>query len=284
LIFEPALLIQRLGAINTNELFSGRFWGLAGAWHAPSVSLELNLASNERVAAVQARAYGRSGNRRWWLEYWLIPGAFRNPLLHARGESDRELVYYPELDASFSSASTGERGGRLDVRFGGTLSYVRLHMVAWREETYRQASVRVRATLRQTLTNTAVQTDYLLYSRISDGSRRHRHVGQVKVSRKYVSLSGRVRITDGETSTFGPLSGQLAGSIGFPLSHVGAWSLTLAADSYDLSTQAKQFVTIRVAQQLPFRYGRMDVHLRWRSTYASGPSALSLRVDSRVYL
>jgi hypothetical protein len=281
---EPALVIQRLRANGGDAEFAGRFWGFAGVWKGPSLSLELDLATNEQTIAVQARAYGQSDRSRWWLEYWHIPRAYRNPLLQARGESDREVVYYPELDVALSSASTGERGGRLDVRLGGTASYVRLHMAAWRESEFRQASLRARVTARRALPLVAIQADYLLYSRVTGGLQGQRHEARIRISRRRVFASGRIRLTDEEMSAFGPLGGQLAGGIGFPLSHVGVWSVTLAAESYDLRTQAKQFVTVRVAQQLPFRHGRMDLNLRWRSTYASQPSALSLRVDSRVYL
>jgi hypothetical protein len=283
-ILEPAVVIQRVDLSGGASAFAGRFWGFAGAGTWPAGALEIDLATDERVMALQARAHGRSGQRRWWLEYWHIPQGYRNPLLHGRGESDREMVAYPELDAVLSSASTGERGGRFDVRFGGTGSYIRLQMAAWREAISRQASVRVRATAGNTLARHAFKWDYLLYSRVSDGLRSQRHEAQLKVSRNHVFVSARVRVTEGTPSTFGPIGGQLVGGISFPPSLMGAWSLHLAAESFDLGSPAKQFVTVRVAQQLPFRYGRMDMHLRWRSTYASQPSVLSLRIDSRVYL
>ena len=55
LSFEPALIVQRLGVLSKDKLFTGRFWGLTGAWRAPSISLELDLAADERATAVQAR-------------------------------------------------------------------------------------------------------------------------------------------------------------------------------------------------------------------------------------
>lgn len=282
---EPALIGQELEYGVHHGSFSSLVSGLSVESKAGSHSFRVNSAVTSRSLALQTLAAGKAAARtRWECEYWTIPAGFRNPLLHARGEYDREPVEYPELGTRLLNASTGESGGRLSMRIGGSRNFGGVGASVWREQRFRPASVRLTAVVQTADVTRMLRLEYSHSSRPVDGLREIRHETGLFTSYRAVFAQALGRWTWGTGLPLGAAGGRLAGGVRVHTASAGVWEVKAAWDAYDLSLASGQFVTLRVDQSLPFRRGEFAVHLRWRSSYAARAATLSVRIDSSVYL
>ena len=281
---EPALLAQHLGRMPSDLLYQSLVWGLSGGLEVGNTTLQLQSAVTSGAPAFQAHVSGKRSAARWQVEYWRVSPAFRNPLLHARGEIDREFVYYPELDTSLASASTGESGGSVALRSGGARVFGEVGATVWREHPSRPAAVRLEAATQASGQRRMVRLEFLHLKRPGQVEFNRRHEVALKARRG--GVFGELRGKWTQLTYTSPLrvGGRLAAGIDVKTAHVGLWEAGVAWDAYDLSLASGQFVTLRVHHSLPLGHCELAWHLRWRSAYATYPAALSLRLNSSVYL
>lgn len=281
---ESAAVAQSLQRRAFPQHFGTMTWGLSAGARVESASFLVHSALAEGAPAVQLQVAGKSAPARWQLEYWSVSGAFRNPLAHAAGEIDRELVPYPELDTSLASASTGEFGGRVVLRSGRATTFGKAQATVWREHAFQPAGVRLEAAAQHGGRARIVRLEYLHQSRsgTSEFSRRH----QMDLRGQYKNLHGELggRWTQSTAATQPRLCGRAAAGFRVHAAGTGLWEAGVAWDAYDLSMASGRFVTLRVHHSLPLGHGELAWHLRWRSAYAAHAAALSLRIDSSVYL
>jgi hypothetical protein len=281
---EPAVLAQCLSYRLAPAAYSSTVWGLSATARRQSTTVSLNSAVIHRTLAFQVAATGRARLAHWEMDYWAIPPGFRQPLLQARGEPDREWVDYPELGKHIPSASTGESGGRVCLRSGGSRTFGEVSTTVWREQPLRPAAVRIEAVAQRTRGRRTVRVEYLhlLQPDLVEFEGRH----EARVLARYSGISGELRgkWTRSPECPKGAAGGRIAGGLRVNSVGRGQWQFRAAWDAYDLDSASRQFVTLRIDHSLPLRRGELGVHLRWRSAYASHVAAWSLSIDSSVYL
>lgn len=279
---EPAWLAQELQRISVTS-FAENAWGLSAGTILGAVSFNVQCALARSAPAFQMQANGKHDPAKGRLEYWRIAEGFRNPLAHATGEFDREFIRYPELDTTLANATTGESGGRVYLRTGRTSRFCEVQATIWREHAFQPAGVRLEAAAQSGDSFRKVRLAYLHQQRPGfEFSRRH----QVDLDGQYRNLHGEVggRWTQIAPESLPRVGGHAAAGFRVHAAGTGLWEAGMAWDVYDLSLASGRFVTLRIHHSLPLGHGELAWHLRWRSAYASHAAALSLQVDSSVYL
>ena len=275
----PAFVWQRLAVRADRASFPMNHGGVSFEVTRGQPRLRTDLAFSGRNAAIQVQLERRSRDFNWRAAYWRIPVGFRNPLLHAHGESDREAVEYPELDLELSSASTGESGGEVEVRFGPRSSS-RVWFTCWREQPFRRASLRAGIGQRVRALGLRWSGSLYHYTRDDEGDRLHRTECALSVDQKHALASLRVRRTPGHWPPFGSTSGQVRIGARSGLASLGFTTVATTFETYDLARGDRFFWTVQIDQRMQVHATQaIELHLRWRSGYGDTPRSLTLRID-----
>jgi hypothetical protein len=280
---ESAFMHQVLDRRATRGLFAAGTTGFSVWRGTRTAGWRTDLGLTRAGCALQAHAVGQiDGDASWRIAVWNISPRYRNPVLYARGESDRERISYPELDVELSSTSTGESGGegRLKLRRGSRDTEMRL--TYWREQPLYAASLR--ATLRHGLHTVGGRLDVTYSVRVqSEGDRQLYHVWSVGFTRSRFFATASMRRQRSATPQSERLSARLTSGLRLPPEAFGHLHVSAAYESRDLTYPDADFLTLRLDHELPVSaHGQVGLHVRWRSPYRSYGSSLSLRIATAL--
>jgi hypothetical protein len=281
---EPAVVWQELELRTGKGSLASAVWGATASASGRSGKLEINFATTGGGFALQALAAGKSAGSRWEYEYWNIPTGFRQPLLQAHSDPDREWIDYPELDARLENSSTGESGGRAFLRAGGARTFGQVSAAVWRERATRPAAVRISASAQKGISHGTMRIRYAQRSRRIESSREQRHEAGIYTEYRGLFSEIGARRTRSELSSSASVGLHLTSGLRIHTAALGVWEGRATWNAYDPSRSTRQFMTLRVDQRLPFPRGELSLHWRWRSAHASHEAAMSLRIDSSLYL
>jgi len=285
ILIQPAVIRQSLESSESRSQFESWTGGLHIAAGTSRRGWEVDAATGAGGRAWQASLRDNGTHLGWRARLWQISPAFRHPLLHARTQSDREYVYYPELDVRLSSASTGESGVEVYVRAGSTRRFAAGWLRTWRETPLRRAALRTGVDTRNTMLGLDWRWSGLYYTRPLEDIRLQRVESRLSIERGPHRLTALVRHSDGHWAPFSDWSGSVRAQWDVDRARFSRLALSAMLSSYDLNTPDRWFWTIRVDQQLHVSaLATIGMHVRWRSSYNDNDASLTLRVDSTLVL
>lgn len=282
LTLTPAIIQQQIVDLRHTGRFSAHYGGLSAVYRGEKEVFRSDIALSAEGVALQSEWTGSERDRvSWRFELWHIPESFRNPLMHAQAQSDRELVKYPEIERELSSTSTGERGGELGLVLGPPNARTELRGTWWRENSHRQASLRASIVFQRPFINGHIKFGYSIRHRPELLGVATKQRIQIRLQGKHLWSLVSAHVTEQAGLRPRMKGGQLRCGYKSREQGLGTISLSASIDVSDL--RGDGFVTIRYSQLLRQSSGQtLSMYLRWRSAYNTSPVLLSLRVKTEI--